>query len=184
MHESTGSQGHKAHNVKALQRLLADLEALQQEALPQELSGTRWTYRVLRGLKVQTRTITQHAELLAQLQQWQGCGWVEATGAVHEVNEGQTLGAVQGRVLCADLARPDVALRVRPSGAGWTFTELSETQDPLEPEAVPVLVHSVRHASVRGSEERLRYRVASYLHEGTLRPLDAWFVGFDSGRAA
>lgn len=183
MREVFSSPEAKAQDVNALQRLLRDLGALQQADLPQELSDTRWTHRMLRGLKVDSCTITQHEELVARLQQWQGCGWVEATGAVHEVGEGHVLGAVVGRVLSADLARSDVALRVRPAGTGWTFTELRETSDPLAPEAVPVLVHGVRHVSVRGSQERLCYRVASRLHEGTLRLLDAWFVGFEPGQS-
>jgi hypothetical protein len=41
-------------------------------------------------------------------------------------------------------------------------------------------VCSVHHASVRGSREKLHYRVARTVpaNDSTLRVLDSWFAGF------
>ncbi|ASM77923.1 hypothetical protein VITFI_CDS2145 [Vitreoscilla filiformis] len=177
MSEDTTTRAQRVGKLKQLQQ---DLEQLEQAVLPEALAGTRWTRYALRGLKLTTRRISSHDELLQQLRQWAGCGWVEATGAIHEVSGQQALAEVHGRVLCADLSGPTAALRVRPSGSGWSFTEVQELADPLVEGVEPVLVCSVHHASVRGSREKLHYRVARTVpaNDSTLRVLDSWFAGF------
>lgn len=168
-----------AELVTQLQRLLQDLDELRG-LLPASLAPG-WALQRLSGLLVATETVTHAATLQTMLKEWGGCGWVEASGAVHEVTPETPLTSIDGVVLGADLAREDASLRVRSADRGWTVTTLRET-DPLAPGARPVLVQPVEHAGVRGDRDRLRYRLARTLQGGSLRPLDAWFVGF--GREA
>ena len=166
--------------IPPLQQLLQDLQALEQ-TLPEALRTARTAAHQLRGLALDTQRVQGAAALHQHLRDWAGShpvqGWIEASDAVHEVARGDALPTVTGTVLSADLARPDAALRVRAADHGWTVTTLRET-DPGAPGTQPVLVRAVTHAGIRGTGDTLRYRLAQTLVDGTLRPLDAWFIGF------
>ena len=163
-----------------LKKLWTDLQALHME-LPESLSPPRWAMQRLCGLNVQTEQLPSAKLLQERLQAW--CdhpavqGWIETSDAVHEVTPGAPLSAFKGTVLSADLARPDIALRVRTAAGGWSFTLLMQTELD-EPSAQPVLVRGITHAGIRGKDDMLRYRLAQTLIDGTLRPVDAWFIGF------
>jgi hypothetical protein len=162
-----------------LQLLLKDLQALHTE-LPDSLTP-HWAVQRLRGLEAQTEQVPSASVLQARLLAW--CdhpavqGWIETSDAVHELVPGTALPALRGSVLSADLARPDAALRVRTAASGWSVTVLRQTE-PGAPGTEPVLVRGIEHAGIRGEGDTLRYCLAQSLVEGTLRPVDAWFVGF------
>ena len=163
-----------------LEKLWTDLQALHM-ALPDSLSPPRWASQRLCGLSVQTEQVPSTALLRERLLAW--CdhpavqGWIETSHAVQEVTPGAPLSALKGTVLSADLARPDAALRVRTAASGWSLTVLAETE-PGAPGTEPVLVRGIVQAGIRGKDDTLRYRLAQTLIDGTLRPVDAWFIGF------
>lgn len=168
------------HKLQAdLLQLLQDLQKLHME-LPDSLSP-HWAPQRLRGLIVQTEQVPSASVLQERLLAW--CdhpavqGWVETSDAVHELTPGVALSVLKGSLLSADLARPDAALRVRAASSGWSFTLLTQTE-PGTPGAQPVLVRGITHAGIRGEGDMLRYCLAQTLIDGTLRPVDAWFVGF------
>jgi hypothetical protein len=139
--------------LQGLRRLQQDLLALQEQIDP-ALVPARWATHRLGGLRVHTETIPDPAALRARLQELGGSGWVEASGAVHEIGRNQPLAA-----------------------RGWTLTTLEEA-DPEAADVRPVLLHRVEQASMRDRAEVLVYKVAQTLVDGTLQPLDAWFAGF------
>jgi len=163
-----------------LQQLWTDLQALHME-LPDSLTPPRWAMQRLCGLSVQTEQVPSTKLLQERLLAW--CdhpavqGWIETSDAVHEVTPGGPLSVLKYTVLSADLARPDATLRVRTAAEGWSFTLLTQTELDT-PGAQPVLVRGITHAGIRGKDDMLRYRLAQTLIDGTLRPVDAWFIGF------
>jgi hypothetical protein len=167
---------------RRLHQMLADLQALQAQmpghglaALPRldQLAGLRRTTMLVADAEVLAQLLASWADDGAE-------GWIEATGAVHELDRGSSLVPPDGRVLSADLAKGNGdGLRVRAApGGNWTATTLQVAQTP-EPQDLPVVIHEVRHASVRSATERLVYRVVSSLDDaGNLQVVDAWFTGF------
>lgn len=159
--------------VQALRQLQEDMRALHDRSALSTLAADMQ----LKGVHVQTIRYREQDDLMGALRSPAGQGWVEFSGAVQVVTPEAPLHASQGHVLSADLVVDGRSLRVRSIAGGWLFSRISETEVGA-PDSVPALVCDSVHLGLRGANDRLHYRLAYTLVDGSLMPFDAWFVRF------